>query len=396
MKNKSYIISIIAVISALGAGYMLPKSNPKTETATEKNNKTEERQEPSDIVEINDNDAKAAGIETAKVNFGTGNEIRILGRIMAAPEAKIMVGAPISGRVSRVYVAAGSLVNKGAPLFEIISAEGAGIVADAHAANANVNMASAAANAAKVAYASDKFLYSKGVISRRELENSLANSVSANANVASQSAYASAARAKIGAAGAPSANGAIIIRTPITGIVNNMPISVGGFVPQGTIAGEITNVDNTEAVFQIAPNLLEKVAIGQSVNIETNDGKQLNATIKAIAPGAEAGANSAIIRAKIDGANLAVGTVINAQIILQNGAQNLRPIVPNDAINSIGDAKKVFVKTDKGYRAVSVIIGNSFSGQTEIISGLKGDEIIVIKNAFLLKSQLAKSELEEE
>ncbi len=396
MKNKSYIISIIAVISALGAGYMLPKSNPKTETATEKNNKTEEIQEPSDIVEINDNDAKAAGIETAKVNFGTGNEIRILGRIMAAPEAKIMVGAPISGRVSRVYVAAGSLVNKGAPLFEIISAEGAGIVADAHAANANVNMASAAANAAKVAYASDEFLYSKGVISRRELENSRANSVSANANVASQSAYASAARAKIGAAGAPSANGAIIIRTPITGIVNNMPISVGGFVPQGAMAGEITNVDNTEAVFQIAPNLLEKVSIGTRINVETNDGRLFSATIKAIAPGIDAGANNSIIRAKIEGASLAVGTVINARIVSQNGAQNLRPIVPNDAINSIGDAKKVFVKTDKGYRAVSVIIGNSFSGQTEIISGLKGDEIIVIKNAFLLKSQLAKSELEEE
>ncbi|MCA0373586.1 MAG: efflux RND transporter periplasmic adaptor subunit [Proteobacteria bacterium] len=397
MKNKSYIISIIAVIAALGIGYMLPKNGNKSQTikapgATSK----EEHNEASDIVELNDNDAKSAGIETAKINFGTGSEIRILGRVMAAPEAKIMVGAPISGRVSRVYVAAGSMVNKGTPLFEIISAEGAGIVADARAANANVNMASASANAAQSAYSSDEFLYAKGVISRRELENSKASAISANANVAAQSAYANAAHAKVGAAGAPSANGAIIIRAPITGIVNNMPISVGGFVPQGAMAGEITNVDNTEAVFQIAPNLLEKVSIGTRINFETNDGRLLSATIKAIAPGIDAGANNSIIRAKIEGASLAVGTVINARIVSQNGAQNLRPIVPNDAINSIGDAKKVFVKTDKGYRAVSVIIGNSFSGQTEIISGLKGDEIIVIKNAFLLKSQLAKSELEEE
>lgn len=114
MKNKSYIISIIAVIAALGIGYMLPKNGNKSQTikapgATSK----EEHNEASDIVELNDNDAKSAGIETAKINFGTGSEIRILGRVMAAPEAKIMVGAPISGRVSRVYVAAGSMVNKG-------------------------------------------------------------------------------------------------------------------------------------------------------------------------------------------------------------------------------------------------------------------------------------------
>lgn len=395
MKNKSIAISIGAIITALGIGYILPKPIQKPEAKVSETEKEESTKEQADFVEISDIDAKSAGIETAKINFGTGNEIRILGRIMAAPEAKIMVGSPISGRVSRVYVAVGSKVSKGSPLFEIISSEGAGIVAEARAANANVNMASANANASQKALNADEWLYSKGVISRRELEDSHASAISAKASVAAQAAYANAARAKVNAVGLPNTNGNIIIRAPISGIVNNMPISVGGFITQGSIGSEITDIRNTEAVFQIAPFLLSKISTGSRINVETNDGRQLNAIIKAIAPGIDAGANNSIIRAKLEGENLAVGSVLSARIISQTGSQNLRPIIPNDAILNIGDSTKVFIKTNKGFKAVSVIIGNSFNGQTEIISGLKGDEIIAIKNTFLLKSQISKRELEE-
>lgn len=395
MKNKSIAISLVAIITALGIGYFLPKPIQKTEAKILEIEKQEPTKERADFVEISDIDAKSAGIETAKINFGTGNEIRILGRIMAAPEAKIMAGSPISGRVSRVFVAVGSRVNKGSPLFEIISSEGAGIVAEARAANANVNTASANANASQKALKADEWLYSKGVISRRELENSLASAISAKANVAAQAAYANAAHAKVNAVGLPNTNGNIIIRAPISGIVNNMPVSVGGFITQGAIGSEITDTGNTEAVFQIAPFLLSKISIGSQINVETNDGRQLNAIIKAIAPGQDASANNSIIRAKLEGENLAVGSVLSARIISQTSSQNLRPIIPNDAILNIGDSTKVFIKTNKGFKAVSVIIGNSFNGQTEIINGLKGDEIIAIKNTFLLKSQISKRELEE-
>ncbi len=385
-------------MAALGIGYSIPKSNKvaKIQTNESHEEKAEEGHAKPNEVLISENDAKAAGIELGKINFGTGSELRILGRVTASPEAKIMVGTPISGRVSRVYVAIGSKVNKGAPLFEIISSDGAGLVADAKAAGANVAAASAHANAAQSAYSSDEWLFKQGVISKRELENSRALALASSANVQSTGAYANAAKAKIAASGNPSSNGALVIRAPISGIIGNMPISVGGFVPQGAMAGEITNVENTEAVFQVAPNAVEKLSIGSKINIETNDGKQYIATIKAIAPASENGTGASIMRAKIDGESLALGTVLSARIVTNSGSQNLKPIVPNDAIINIGDGQVVFVKSQTGFIAVNVLVGNNFNGHSEIISGLKGDEIIVTKNAFLLKSQLAKSEVEEE
>lgn len=397
MKIRSTLLIVTSIFAAVGIGYALPRNITQAKSPSIEAPKPEENhEEEKNVVEISESDARAAGIEVGKANFGTGSEIRIFGRVMASPEARTLVGAPISGRVARVYVSAGSRVNKGAALFEIISAEAAGVIGDARVATANLSVANANANASKSAYNADEWLYSKGVISKRDLENSRAAAISADANVAAQSAIASAARAKIGAAGFPSQNGAITIRAPISGIVSNMPVSVGGFVSQGAIAGEITNINNTEAVFQVAPTLLEHISLGSRMNVEASNGQQFDAVIVAIAPGIEAGANNSIVRAKIVGVNIAVGSVLGARVVTNSGNQTLKPIVPSDSIVSIGENQVVFVKTANGFIAVPIVVGSSFNGQTEIVSGLSGSEIIVIKNAFLLKSQLAKSELEHE
>ena len=381
MKNKSILISAIAVIAALGIGYSLPKSkNPVVENHDEAKEIShhEENDAEEGEIKISDNDAAAVGIITGKATMGNGGEVRVLGRINSSPEAKTLFGVPVSGRVTQIFVAPGTNVAKGAPLFAILSADAAGVIAEAKAAGAN-------ANAAQKAYSSDTWLYQKGVISRRDLDNSRANSASLNA-------YAHAAQAKIAASGNPSANGTLIIRAPIAGVISNLPVSVGGFVAQGMVGGEITNANNNEAVFQITPALLNQVSLGARINIETTDGRQGQAIVKTIAP--DETNNSAIIRARIQNIILPLGSVFYARIQSQTPNGVLKPMVPDNAIINTENGAVVFVKTAVGFKAVLVLVGNAANGRTEVINGLKGDEIIVVKNAFLLKSELAKGEVE--
>lgn len=399
MKNKSLIISVFALLASLGAGYGIAnlekeKSLP-IEDATHEDAHGDKEKEVG-FIKISDEDAKASGIETDKINFGTGSEIQILGRIEASPEARILVSAPISGRISRLYVAIGSIVNKGSPLYEIISAEGAAIVADEKVATANIQMATASSHAAVSAYKSDEWLYKKGVISLRELETSKANALNAEANIIAQAAYANSAKAKIVASGSPKSNGAILVRAPISGVVGNMPITIGSFASQGSPTGEITNINNTEAVFQIAPSMLYNLKIGGRIEVKTDDNRKFSAVIKAIAPGFNQGANNSIIRAKIEGDNLAIGSILSASINTQSGNQNLMPLVPTAAIIATESGNAVFVKTKNGFKLTNVLIGNSFNEKTEIKRGLKGDEEIAINNTFLLKSELAKGEVEHD
>ncbi len=406
MKISKSIVSILAIVAAMGIGYSASFIKPKPtkpitkpiSSANSQENLQDQHEENASEgnIELSVENATAAGIEVSKVAFGTGSEIRILGRIMASPEAKVIIGAPISGRVTRVFVASGSIVNKGSPLFEIISAESVSMIADSGSANALANAAAANADAANRAYTSDQWLFQKGVISRRELDDSRANALSSAANVQGAHALASAAKAKIIASGSPASNGSLVVRAPINGVVSLMPVSIGGFVPQGFASGEITNTNNSEAVFQIAPALLEQVSIGSILNIESSSGKRLSGIIKAIVPGTDFGAANSIVRAKITGESLPIGLVISARIVSQAGGQPLKPIVPSAAIATFEDGHKVFIQTNSGFRAIPVIIGNSFNGQTEIIRGLSGNETVAIKNVFLLKSELLKSEVEHE
>ena len=55
----------------------------------------------------------------------------------------------------------------------------------------------------------------------------------------------------------------------------------------------------------------------------------------------------------------------------------------------------VFVRTQTGFRVQPVTVGQRSAGRVQIIQGLRGGEVIAVKNAFLLKAELGKSAEEE-
>ena len=81
-----------------------------------------------------------------------------------------------------------------------------------------------------------------------------------------------------------------------------------------------------------------------------------------------------------------------ADLQLQSPSGRGYPLVPDEALIETGDMSRVIVAEEGGrYRPVAVGTGASSGGKTEILSGLKGGERVVVSGQFLIDSEASLS-----
>jgi cobalt-zinc-cadmium efflux system membrane fusion protein len=70
--------------------------------------------------------------------------------------------------------------------------------------------------------------------------------------------------------------------------------------------------------------------------------------------------------------------------------------VPEEAIMRLTDGPAIFRAQGNRFQAQPVTLGRSDGTQTEIVAGLEAGATFVVKNAFLLKAEVGKSEAHHE
>lgn len=334
-------------------------------------------EEEEGVVELTETQIRAAGIEVVSLSIGGGAETRLSGRVSPMVDARAVVGASVGGVVERVLVAPGEPVKAGQPLVIVVSGDAASVRADVDAARAR-------AESARQALLRSRNLFDHGIVAQQEVE-------ALTAEAASAEAAARAAEARAAASGRPDAAGRLSIVSPIDGVLTSMQVGPGGFLAQGSVVAEITDPSRVEIVFNAPPLLAASVQVGSRMRVSGASG-ELDATITGVAADAGAGqSGAAIIRVRPqEGIFLPSGTPVSGSIV--TGTDSGTIIVPSDAVQSVDGKASVFVQTEEGFRAVSVLTGRQAGGRTEILRGLDGREKIAGRNAFLLKAELAKGE----
>jgi cobalt-zinc-cadmium efflux system membrane fusion protein len=376
MTDRKWILAgaTTALIATAGLGFSLGRLTDKTPPAVE-GHAEEEPSHEEGFVALSAADASKAGVLTTTVGRGGGAELVLPGRVALAVNASAALGAPVSGAVERVHVAAGDRVAAGAVIATLRSAEGA-------SARANVDAASAAARAARAAASRDRRLFEAGVVARQDWEANQAAAEKAQAELR-------AAQAQVAAQGTPSAGGLSTLRAPIGGIITRIDARVGGFLTQGGLVAEIADQSAVEYVFDAPPASADEIKVGDTVMVQRPDGGEASARIVAVAPSAP-GAGAAVVRAKPTTAAPQIGSIVSARVILAKGAGG--PTVPADSVQTLEGRTVVFVAEPKGFRATPVITGRGAGGAVEILKGLSGGETIASKGAFRLKAELGKGE----
>jgi cobalt-zinc-cadmium efflux system membrane fusion protein len=252
--DKKTLLTAAAVVVALGAGFGLARITDREPAGEAEEAHGEEHTEGGgDTVKLSAAQASAAGVAVVTVARGGAGDLRLTGRVEAAPSARAAVAAPVSGSVVRVLVAPGTSVGAGGGLAVIRSGDGAAMRADSVAAGA-------AAEAARTALAREERLFKAGVTARQDWE-------AAQAQAARARAQAVAARAKVAAAGSPGATGETVVRSPIGGVVTGVQVAAGGFVAQGGPVAEVANPTQVEVVFNAPAEAAARLRVGAPLKV---------------------------------------------------------------------------------------------------------------------------------
>lgn len=375
------IAGAVAAVVVIGGGYAAFRMTDAPETTEEEHAEGEEGhgEEGGEEghVDLTDAQIEAADIEVVAVGRGGGEETHIAGRVEPMVDARAAVAAYIGGRVERVLVAPGQSVRAGQALVILISGDAASLRAEADAAQA-------AYVAAEQAHARDEELAEQGVVARREAEVSHAEALSAQAS-------ARAARARADAAGSPSASGRVQVVSPISGVITNVQVGPGGFVPQAGIVAEVSNPSRLELIFNAPPSVAAQVRVGSTLRVDGPNGG-FEATVTGVAADTGEESNATLIRARANGTiSLPAGSAITGAVVTGSSSGLT---VPTEAVQTVEGRTVVFVRTDDGFRAVPVLTGRESGDRIEIVQGLTGTERVAGRNAFLLKAQLGAGSAE--
>lgn len=189
------------------------------------------------------------------------------------------------------------------------------------------------------------------------------------------------------------------VRAPMAGRVVERKVDLGMAVGRDNLETElfvIVDLDRVWVELAVSPTDLPAIKEGQPVSIaargimEKADGK-----IMFITPLVDKESRSARVVAEVANESGAwrPGSFVTAAV--PTGEQPVSVAVPASAVQTIGAAKAVFVRTAEGFEKRAVVTGRSDDRLAEVLTGLKAGETIAVTNTFLLKAEFLKSSAEE-
>lgn len=178
------------------------------------------------------------------------------------------------------------------------------------------------------------------------------------------------------------------IRAPLSGVIT-AKYATSGEVAADQALFTITDTSTLWAELKVFPKQAKSIALGQSVRLSGAD-SPVQSSIQQLLPNTEQ-APYLIARVPLNNSeqNWFPGMLVEADVTIQQKEVDLR--VPNSAIQRLNDNQIVFIKVGDQYELRPLEIGLSDKNYTEIKSGLRqGDEIVVV-NSYLIKADLEKS-----
>jgi cobalt-zinc-cadmium efflux system membrane fusion protein len=189
------------------------------------------------------------------------------------------------------------------------------------------------------------------------------------------------------------------VQSPISGRVVDRKVDLGTAVGRDNLETELFTVANLDRVWvdlAVSPTDLPLVREGQTVSVAAHGlAYRAVGTIVFISPMLDRETHSARVVAEIanpDG-NWRPGSLVTAAVAIGERAAALT--VPASAVQSIGKAQVVFVRTADGFEKRQVVVGQGDDRLFEILSGIRAGETIAVSNTFALKAEFMKSLAEE-
>lgn len=187
------------------------------------------------------------------------------------------------------------------------------------------------------------------------------------------------------------------LRSPMSGRIVDRKVDVGTAVGKEGDPADLYTVADLSTVWidlTVTPGDLGKVREGAKVSIATSgdDERRAEAKIMFVSPILNPETRSARVVASLSNKDLfwRPGSFVTAEIEIAR--EEAKVLVPRAALQTIGGERVVFVRKPEGFQRRDVKVGQADDTVVEILSGLSSADEIAVKNTFLLKAELGKTE----
>jgi membrane fusion protein, heavy metal efflux system len=376
------------------------------------NHHTEEAAPAADTQVVGDafrpTQAQWAGFHIAPVRTATFNPtIETDGRIAVDDDLSTPVFSPYSGRVVRVFVRHGDVVQANQPLFAVEASELVQGQNDLVAAVAALKTDRAQLTLAETTERRQHQLYLASGAALKDWQQSQVDLASAQGSLNTAQVALTAARNRLRILGRTDAEIAAIetapdlqkldpvaiVVAPIGGIVIQRQVGLGQNIVSAAGGGSTQQflIGDLSKVWLIA-NLREedspRIHIGDlaEVRVPAWPGRVFQARIAHIAPSIDPVTHRLSVRAEIDNTDGALKPEMLARFRIVTGAATKALAVPTGALVYEADSVHVWVAnpTDRTIALRQVKIGQVGDGLAEVLDGLRPDEQVATAGSLFL------------
>lgn len=184
------------------------------------------------------------------------------------------------------------------------------------------------------------------------------------------------------------------IESSMPGTVIARSVATGQSVDHETVLFVIADLSTVWVDFAVYPQHAGRIRPGMPVTVVAQNRPDLTAqgAIRYVGPLLEQ--DTRVSSARVVLRNAAglwqPGLFVTARVTLER--VRARVSVPEEAILRTAEGPAVFRAEGTRFALVPVVLGRSDGTRTEIVSGLAAEDSVVVKNAFVLKSELGKGE----
>lgn len=174
------------------------------------------------------------------------------------------------------------------------------------------------------------------------------------------------------------------IVAPMDGVISKKFLYNGSLVTQNTPILTLSKNQKPDLVMNVPEREINKVKIGQNVQIKEHSEKEktFNAKVKAINPMVDNTSHLVTVRATGDKNNIKLGVILDCTILTEEKTNTM--ILPSDAIIRKDDKNLVYTVKNKKAVLNEVEIGLQNTEEIEVLSGLNEKDQVVLKgNVFI-------------
>jgi RND family efflux transporter MFP subunit len=315
----------------------------------------------------------AAGVERQPVSAETApaelqmvtDRVEMTGSIQ--PQARVMPGTKIMGRIESVEVDVGDAVRRDQVLARLEKRDLEAAVEQSHAA---IRMAEARLANARAHYERIVDLHSRGSVTEKNLEDATAGYRVAEAGLEQAKAALAAAEVNLSYAA---------VRSPVDGYVTEKKVEAGDLARPGMPFFVLEKLSRVKVTVSVPESDIVDIEKGDEATVRVAVlGEEFGSVVDRIVPSGDTMSRTYEVQLLADNPANRLKSGMFARVVFGKEQREVL-LVPATALTRRGQLDGVFVVGDEGVARIRwVRVGPRWDERVEILSGLEPEERIVV------------------